>query len=117
MGGACQQLSVDGDARTPANDRDPAGLLQHDDTENQQQQQACWERFLLKETLNVLLVESDDSTRQIVSALIPCCMYQGLFIPIHPSVVFLRGYDFAYSLPIISHIAAYRYGHLILNHA
>uniref|UniRef100_A0A804QKD7 Two-component response regulator-like APRR3 n=1 Tax=Zea mays TaxID=4577 RepID=A0A804QKD7_MAIZE len=76
MGGACQQLSVDGDARTPANDRDPAGLLQHDDTENQQQQQACWERFLLKETLNVLLVESDDSTRQVVSALLRCCMYQ-----------------------------------------
>jgi hypothetical protein len=71
----------------PANDHHPNGLLQesapglqHDDMENQQQQ-VCWERFLLKDTLNVLLVESDASTRQVVSALLRCCMYQGLFIP------------------------------------
>ncbi|XP_008670693.1 two-component response regulator-like PRR37 isoform X2 [Zea mays] len=66
----------------PANDHHPNGLLQesapglqHDDMENQQQQ-VCWERFLLKDTLNVLLVESDASTRQVVSALLRCCMYQ-----------------------------------------
>ncbi|KAK8461186.1 hypothetical protein SEVIR_2G456400v4 [Setaria viridis] len=62
---------------------DPDGLLsgtttglQQGDTENQQQQQVCWERFLQKKTIKVLLVESDDSTRQVVSALLRHCMYE-----------------------------------------
>ncbi|KAG8079219.1 hypothetical protein GUJ93_ZPchr0007g3726 [Zizania palustris] len=39
-------------------------------------QQACWERFIQKKTIKVLLVESDDSTRQVISALLRHCMYQ-----------------------------------------
>ena len=51
-----------------------------DDTENQQQEAVYWERFLQKKTINVLLVESDDCTRRVVSALLRHCMYQGMFI-------------------------------------
>lgn len=72
---------------------DPDGLLsgptsgaQQGDMENQQQQ-VCWERFLQKKTIKVLLVESDDSTRQVVSALLRHCMYEGLFIPLHSSTL------------------------------
>jgi pseudo-response regulator 7 len=107
MGGARQQPGVDGpslrDARLLGNgavgvaggygeddlrssDR-PDGLLsgptagpqQGSDMENHQQQ-VCWERFLQKKTIRVLLVESDDSTRQVVSALLRHCMYEGLFV-------------------------------------
>ncbi|PAN10371.1 hypothetical protein PAHAL_2G090200 [Panicum hallii] len=103
MGGARQQPGVDGpslrDARLLGNgavgvaggygeddlrssDR-PDGLLsgptagpqQGSDMENHQQQ-VCWERFLQKKTIRVLLVESDDSTRQVVSALLRHCMYE-----------------------------------------
>nr|UYT09191.1 PRR37 [Oryza sativa] len=38
--------------------------------------QVCWERFIQKKTIKVLLVESDDSTRQVVSALLRHCMYE-----------------------------------------
>lgn len=36
-----------------------------------------WERFLPVRTLKVLLVENDDSTRQVVSALLRNCSYEG----------------------------------------
>lgn len=36
-----------------------------------------WERFLPLRSLKVLLVESDDSTRQVVSALLRNCSYEG----------------------------------------
>lgn len=36
-----------------------------------------WERFLPLRTLKVLLVENDDSTRQVVSALLRNCCYEG----------------------------------------
>lgn len=38
--------------------------------------QVCWERFIQKKTIKVLLVDSDDSTRQVVSALLRHCMYE-----------------------------------------
>lgn len=38
----------------------------------------CWERFLPLRSLKVLLVENDDSTRQVVSALLRNCSYEGL---------------------------------------
>ncbi|KAK4480540.1 hypothetical protein RD792_013617 [Penstemon davidsonii] len=38
-----------------------------------------WERFLPKMTMRVLLVESDDSTRHIISALLRKCSYKGWF--------------------------------------
>lgn len=37
-----------------------------------------WERFLPFRSLKVLLVENDDSTRQVVSALLRNCSYEGL---------------------------------------
>lgn len=36
-----------------------------------------WERFLPVKTLSILLVENDDSTRHIVTALLKNCSYQG----------------------------------------
>lgn len=39
-----------------------------------------WERFLPKLTVRVLLVEADDSTRQIIAALLRKCSYKGLFL-------------------------------------
>lgn len=36
----------------------------------------CWDKFLHKKTIRVLLVETDDSTRQVVAALLRTCMYQ-----------------------------------------
>lgn len=36
-----------------------------------------WERFLPQRCLKILLVENDDSTRQVVSALLRNCSYEG----------------------------------------
>ena len=36
-----------------------------------------WERFLPRMALRVLLVEADDSTRQIIAALLRKCSYRG----------------------------------------
>lgn len=36
-----------------------------------------WERFLPKLAVRVLLVEADDSTRQIIAALLRKCSYKG----------------------------------------
>lgn len=38
--------------------------------------EVCWERFLPLRTLKVLLVENDDSTRHVVSALLRNCSYE-----------------------------------------
>ncbi|RZS05763.1 hypothetical protein BHM03_00036314, partial [Ensete ventricosum] len=38
-----------------------------------------WERFLPRVPVRVLLVEGDDSTRQIIAALLRKCSYRGLF--------------------------------------
>ena len=37
----------------------------------------CWERFLHLRSLKVLLVENDDSTRHVVTALLRNCSYEG----------------------------------------
>jgi pseudo-response regulator 7 len=44
--------------------------------EQKEQQTIRWERFLPVKTLRVLLVENDDSTRQVVSALLRKCCYE-----------------------------------------
>jgi pseudo-response regulator 7 len=109
MRGVCQQLAADGpslrDARMLRNNNlrsngpsdgllsRPTPGLQHDDMENRQQQ-VYWERFLQKKTINVLLVESDDSTRQVVSALLHHCMYQGLFILLPLFCLLLKNFVF-----------------------
>lgn len=38
-----------------------------------------WERYLPRMVLRVLLVEADDSTRQIIAALLRKCSYKGQF--------------------------------------
>lgn len=40
-----------------------------------------WESFLPKMVLSVLLVEADDSTRQIIAALLRKCSYTGICLP------------------------------------
>ena len=54
----------------------PPGAQQLD--EQKEQQTILWERFLPVKTLRVLLVENDDSTRQVVSALLRKCCYEGM---------------------------------------
>lgn len=39
-----------------------------------------WEKFLPKMTLRVMLVEADDCTRQIITALLRKCSYKGTFV-------------------------------------
>lgn len=39
-----------------------------------------WEKYLPKTVLRVLLVESDDSTRQIITAILRKCSYKGRLI-------------------------------------
>ncbi|KAF1860392.1 hypothetical protein Lal_00037732 [Lupinus albus] len=43
-----------------------------------------WEKFLPKMVLRVLLVEADDSTRQIISALLRKCSYKDFKITFLP---------------------------------
>jgi len=56
----------------------PPGMQQVDEQKEQQGQSIHWERFLPGKTLRVLLVENDDSTRQVVSALLRKCCYEGM---------------------------------------
>lgn len=62
-----------------------ANNLLHISQQQQQQQQqplapvVKWERYLPVRSLKVLLVENDDSTRQIVTALLKNCSYEGIF--------------------------------------
>ncbi|KAF8680711.1 hypothetical protein HU200_045552 [Digitaria exilis] len=68
---------------------DPDGLLSGPNSGGQHSQPpVCWERFLQKKTIKVLLVESDDSTRQVVSALLRHCMYEGSVSD--PSICYLK---------------------------
>ena len=39
-----------------------------------------WEKFLPKMVMRVLLVESDDSTRQLITALLRKCSYKGIIL-------------------------------------
>lgn len=62
--------------------RDAAQAAQHPSSFNKQPQPPAgpiirWERFLPVRTLKVLLVENDDSTRHVVSALLRNCSYEG----------------------------------------
>ena len=47
----------------------------------QSQARVCWDRFLPAGSPKVLLVENDDSTCHIVTALLRNCSYEGEFIP------------------------------------
>lgn len=40
-----------------------------------------WERFIPRMAMKVLLVEADDSTRQIIAALLRKCTYRGYLLP------------------------------------
>ncbi|CAN6295507.1 unnamed protein product [Urochloa humidicola] len=54
----------------------PPSVQQVDEQKEQQGQTIRWERFLPVKTLRVLLVENDDSTRHVVSALLRKCCYE-----------------------------------------
>ncbi|GAB4836503.1 hypothetical protein Ancab_001415 [Ancistrocladus abbreviatus] len=49
--------------------------------EQPQGQAVCWVRFLPFRSLKVLLVENDDSTRHVVSALLRNCSYEVIAVP------------------------------------
>lgn len=55
-----------------------------------------WERFLPRMVLRVLLVEADDSTRQIIAALLRKCSYRGLSLgfPVLGLCLFLQLSEF-----------------------
>lgn len=42
----------------------------------------CWERFLHVRSIRVLLVENDDSTRHVVTALLRNCNYEGWYLDV-----------------------------------
>lgn len=74
------ELTVDIDQ----NDEDKRELKALDVLQVQQQQSqgaagaaVCWERFLHIRSIKVLLVENDDSTRHVVTALLRNCNYEG----------------------------------------
>ncbi|KAL3839606.1 hypothetical protein ACJIZ3_024197 [Penstemon smallii] len=53
-------------------------ILQVQQQQQQPQGSVCWERFLHVESIRVLLVENDDSTRHVVTALLRNCNYEVL---------------------------------------
>lgn len=80
----CGKLPVPEEGESRINEaedvkNDHEGCLQQ---EQQQQQQLGpiirWERFLPIKSIRILLVENDDSTRHVVSALLRICGYEGL---------------------------------------
>ncbi|KAL2514412.1 Two-component response regulator-like APRR7 [Forsythia ovata] len=54
------------------------GILQIQQLQQPQRMVVCWERFLHVRSVWVLLVENDDSTRHVVSALLRNCNYEVL---------------------------------------
>lgn len=63
--------------RGPIQVQDGLQILQPQPQPQPQGPVICWERFLPIRSLKVLLVEYDDSTRQVVSALLRNCSYEG----------------------------------------
>ncbi|PIN13302.1 hypothetical protein CDL12_14073 [Handroanthus impetiginosus] len=57
--------------------QDP-GILQVQQQQQSQGTVVCWERFLHVRSIRVLLVENDDSTRHVVTALLRNCNYEVL---------------------------------------
>jgi len=56
------------------------GVMQKQGEQSNNASTVGWERFLPRMALRVLLVESDDSTRQIIAALLRKCSYKGFFL-------------------------------------
>lgn len=61
-------------------DHPPTEAPFHRSEQQQEGPFVCWERFLPLRDLKVLLVENDDSTRQVVGALLRNCGYEGMSI-------------------------------------
>ena len=83
--GAGQELSEEDESRiNDVREGTVAPVAVQAGLQKQQQQQlppgpiVRWEKILPVRTLKVLLVESDDSTRQVVSALLRNCSYEGI---------------------------------------
>jgi len=55
------------------------GVMQTQEEQSNNASMVRWERFLPRMVLRVLLVEADDSTRQIIAALLRKCSYKGFF--------------------------------------
>lgn len=61
--------------------------------EEESMEEVRWETLFLNRPVRVLLVEGDDSTRQIISALLRKCGYKGLFFDLKLEVF---GLDFVF---------------------
>lgn len=88
------------DDETEGSEEDVAAKVAHQCRAQKQQQQqqqqpqgplVRWERFLPVRTLKVLLVENDDSTRQVLCALLRNCSYEGMS---YSNSLYLQGFHF-----------------------
>lgn len=73
-----EEWSNDKEEDLPNGHSAPPGAQQVDEQNQQQGPIIRWEGFLPVKTLRILLVENDDSTRQVVSALLRKCCYEGM---------------------------------------
>lgn len=60
-----------------------------------------WEKFLPRMMLRVLLVEADDSTRQIIAALLRKCSYRGQLPMASVSCLFVLAYMWSFSYTMV----------------
>lgn len=92
VGGGGQRLSEEDESKINEYSENvkclPVESVQTQVVLHRQQQQpqgplVQWERFLPLRSLKVLLVENDDSTRHVVSALLRNCSYEGHYQVYH----------------------------------
>lgn len=72
---AAEQVETNG--ATSGSGLQGSGIMQVQQQQQSQGTGVCWERFLHVRTIRVLLVENDDSTRHVVTALLKNCNYEG----------------------------------------
>lgn len=74
---SCGQMAAEGEVKAPASASAEAGGGGDERGGGSPSAVAKCERFLPRMVLRVLLVEADDSTRQIIAALLRKCSYRG----------------------------------------
>lgn len=73
-----------------------------------------WERFLPLRSLKVLLVENDDSTRQVVSALLRNCGYEGKFFQfLHPGKIMTLKLKLQYNINLLPETSRLSYANML----
>jgi pseudo-response regulator 7 len=75
------ELTVDADLNdVDGQELQAQGVLQLQQQQSQGAAAVCWERFLHVRSIKVMLVENDDSTRHVVTALLRNCNYEGRYL-------------------------------------